>query len=536
MNKDNLMSIGDINDKELEFVIPSYQRGYRWDKQQIIDLLEDIKEFHDSDPQQEEFYCVQPLIIQKGEQDGEEVWYVIDGQQRLTTIKIIMSFITTLLPIYEINFNISYNNKKSSKEFLENITDKNTRESFRNKNIDFYFMSSCYNTIKEWFGSNKNKAASLGSRLMDRILNQVKFIWYEIEEGDDPIKTFTRINLGKIPLTDSELIKALLLKSDNFSDNTKDEDYIRLQQLEIATEWNNIENSLQDDKFWYFINDGKEYATRIEFLFEIMVGILSNNHLPDREYKTFHFINELYISMIEDGNTKTEIIKEIWNKLKTIYYTLEEWYNDRTLYHYVGFIVSEGIKPLSAIMKDINILSNKEGMKKDKVLNEIKLIIKNSIKINVDFEDLNYSSNKKIIRRILLLFNIQTLEQNNAPYRFPFSLYKKDNWDLEHIHAIASAEPKRKSEQRSWLENIEHDEFLRGTNQGKKLQNKVNNLLNTSIDDVSFNKLYQDIISEYGVNNDNDSISNITLLDSSTNKSYSNLPFPIKREIGRAHV
>ena len=111
MNKDNLMSIGDINDKELEFVIPSYQRGYRWDKQQIIDLLEDIKEFHDSDPQQEEFYCVQPLIIQKGEQDGEEVWYVIDGQQRLTTIKIIMSFITTLLPIYEINFNISYNNK-----------------------------------------------------------------------------------------------------------------------------------------------------------------------------------------------------------------------------------------------------------------------------------------------------------------------------------------------------------------------------------------------------------------------------------------
>jgi len=437
-----------------------------------------------------------------------------------------------MLPIFEINFSISYVTRTTSKEFLANISDSNSRETSRESNIDFHFLANCYDTVKDWFGENRNKAATLGSNIMNRILDQVKFIWYEIKEEDDPIKTFTRINLGKIPLTNSELIKALLLKSDNFADNNnEDDDHIRMKQLEIASEWNIIENSLQDDRFWYFINDGKEYPTRIEFIFDIMVGILSDNKIEEREYKIFHYINSIYNSKIKNGESKADVIKEIWSKLKTIYYTLDEWYSDRTLYHYIGFIVSEKIKPLSEIMKDINVLSKDKGLKKNQILYEFKTIIKNSIKINGDLRDLTYTRNRIIIRRTILLFNIQTLEQNNASYKFPFYLYRKENWDLEHIHAITSSVPKRISEQRAWLETIVNDSFLCLREEGKKLQEEARNILDGSIDDDKFNKLYEVTISEYGVNNDNDSISNITLLDSRTNKSYRNSPFPIKRQV-----
>lgn len=90
----------------MKFFIPSYQRGYRWTEQQVKDLLNDIKEFIDNGTNN--IYCIQPLVVKERDQDIlskikkansiDEVkqfllgsWEVIDGQQRLTTIKIILT-------------------------------------------------------------------------------------------------------------------------------------------------------------------------------------------------------------------------------------------------------------------------------------------------------------------------------------------------------------------------------------------------------------------------------------------------------------
>ena len=69
----------------LDFHIPSYQRGYRWTTQQIKELLEDIECFCEKGAKG--IYCIQPLVV-KGH---GAYWDVIDGQQRLTTINIILS-------------------------------------------------------------------------------------------------------------------------------------------------------------------------------------------------------------------------------------------------------------------------------------------------------------------------------------------------------------------------------------------------------------------------------------------------------------
>lgn len=50
------------------FNIPTYQRGYRWDKKQVVDLLEDIYEFmQKGNPQEGEFYCLQPVVVKRNE-------------------------------------------------------------------------------------------------------------------------------------------------------------------------------------------------------------------------------------------------------------------------------------------------------------------------------------------------------------------------------------------------------------------------------------------------------------------------------------
>lgn len=87
---DNYMirrAIPDLLNKK--YYIPEYQRGYRWEKTQVLDLLQDLYAFFIGDTKGQ-FYCLQPIVV-KEKQMNNELWYeVIDGQQRLTTIRIIM--------------------------------------------------------------------------------------------------------------------------------------------------------------------------------------------------------------------------------------------------------------------------------------------------------------------------------------------------------------------------------------------------------------------------------------------------------------
>ena len=121
--------IGDISG---EFVIEAYQRGYRWSKDEIIHLLEDINEIPDG-----QNYCLQPIVVKNN--DG--VYELIDGQQRLTTLYIIMKYLSLYM---DLRYSIEYTTRKSengnigSKELLENIgtIDLNSASS----NIDELFI------------------------------------------------------------------------------------------------------------------------------------------------------------------------------------------------------------------------------------------------------------------------------------------------------------------------------------------------------------------------------------------------------------
>ena len=97
-NKIEVMAVSQL--LNMKFFVPSYQRGYRWTEQEVRDLLEDINAFGYKKKDEGEFYCLQPLVIramneqekQANELEVSDTWYeVIDGQQRLTTIYLILS-------------------------------------------------------------------------------------------------------------------------------------------------------------------------------------------------------------------------------------------------------------------------------------------------------------------------------------------------------------------------------------------------------------------------------------------------------------
>ena len=155
-------------------------------------------------------------------------------------------------------FTIEYETREGSKDFLENIQNLYAEEK---ENIDFKYMRNAYECIKEWFKNNGNE-----EKFKDKLKSKVKIIWHEIEEEDER-EVFSRINSGKIPLTNAELIKALFLNSANFK---KEE--VNHRQIEISKELDEIEYALQRPEFWGFLADDKDYPARIKLLFDTYYG------------------------------------------------------------------------------------------------------------------------------------------------------------------------------------------------------------------------------------------------------------------------
>ena len=114
-NKIELKTISEL--LGMDFFIPSYQRGYRWTEHQVRDLLNDIDSFKSSD---EEWYCLQPLVVKKREEGG---WEVIDGQQRLTTIFLIIHYFNEMwIGKQKISEpKISYQTRSGSYDFLKKM-------------------------------------------------------------------------------------------------------------------------------------------------------------------------------------------------------------------------------------------------------------------------------------------------------------------------------------------------------------------------------------------------------------------------------
>lgn len=557
----------------MKFFIPSYQRGYRWTEQQVKDLLNDIKEFIDNGTNN--IYCIQPLVVKEREQDIlskikkansiDEVkqfllgsWEVIDGQQRLTTIKIILTV------LQEKSYELEYETRTESKDFLNDISRKNNAEA--ESNIDFYHMHKAYVTISNWFNG---KDESFKTMFLETLKSNVQFIWYETKEVH-PIEVFTRLNIGKIALTDSELIKALFLNASNFKN--QDQDSIRLQQIEIANEWDEFEYTLQNDEFWLFIQNELKYSkpTRIDYIFDLIrkqdalelkellteYTKISNTNLDEKELK--NIVNEKYSEEIGiDEHTifryfylyfnlnkhkiDSEWLRQTWLIIKRYFQIFKEWFNDLELYHYVGFLVERGEKIESLI-------KNYDG-EKESFVNDVKKKIKdNHLKgCNNLQQEYEKGKPKTACYPLLLLYNLQTviaqnkkLEENKYGmsifYKFPFHLMKKESWDMEHIDSDTTNPLTKFSDQKEWLADclkeisddnikIEINEFIKEKDQPEDFDNlafKIDQYINKGCERLQEPKKEGDV-------NQKNLIWNYCLLDSSTNRSYGNAIFPAKR-------
>lgn len=545
-NSINIKSINDICSKPKKFFIPYYQRGYRWTKQEIYDLLNDINDFINTKENNSSWYCIQPLVLKYNNSNSH--YEVIDGQQRLTTIYLILHYLHLHSEFNktQTTFSLSYDKSRQNLEnFLKSPND------FSNDTIDSYYMSTAYKHISEWFEKETDRNFKV-DEFLSHMKNYTRFIWYETTE--DPIPIFLRLNIGKIRLTNSELIKALFLNSSYYKTQFDDED-IYQKQLEKAIEWDNIENHLQDDTLWLFLsNDTDRKLNRIELIFNLIanennVNTTNNNH---DTYATFRFF---YNNLKSIDNTKRyDKVEEYWNQVKDYYGRFIDWSKDCELYNKIGYILNEGISDIKELCKEATKLKKSEFKHRldKKISDHFRLNNKKKDDTKkVKLEELEYSSSsdKKIIKSALLLYNILTMLKSSSNLSskenmvrnlfFPFDLYKKEKWDIEHIASQTENDNMPDTKLRiQWLDDLKP--FIETSDkEGKKILEEIDlaqlNKTDNIDNDENFYALYVKINGyfhkETSPNEPDHNISNLTLLDSHTNRSYGNAVFPVKRKM-----
>lgn len=540
MVKNDIKSISELLGKH--FYISSYQRGYRWEEQQITDLLNDILEFQKKVSSRKvdvgEFYCLQPLIVTQ--RKNEDKWEVVDGQQRLTTILILLLYLSTKgdygIPadLFSIEYETREKEDCNSKEFLQGIT---STTEINKTNVDFYRMSDAFLIIKKWF---EEKKPTIG-KFVDTIIshepnekgedgaNNIRFIWYPINENNDTVEkpnvTFAKYNQGKIDLTNADLIKAIFYLTDSDKDKKK-------HQIKIGYEWDDMENTLRKTDFWHFINPSKLYLNHIEFIFDMVATKYESNIQfkvkKDDRLRAFYIFNELItknIKIYEDSKFKNTR-DFLWDEIKTYYRTFVEWYcskdeeNKYTYFHLIGFLSQiEGENSV----KKIKELAEKNS--KPQFIEKLKENIKSHFG-EVDFNKIGYEDDKDKAKKILLLFNVITT-MNGGFNKFSFD--RISCWSLEHIHAQHSEEITKEKDKIQLLKEQKNDSFI--YKQEGLLDDITELLAQTEIDQTRFANLQQkifDLSSDAG--STIHSIKNLALLTPSDNSSLNNAHFHKKRD------
>ncbi len=566
-----------------KFFIPRYQRGYRWTSLQVEQLLDDINEFAYTDNSDNQ-YCLQPVVVQKN--NDTDQWVVVDGQQRLTTLFIVLSCLRKIedrgkKPIYELR----YESKPELWDCLKSLGEELDIE-LDTTDIDKYHITNAYRTVREWVRKTVNNPVAeenFATKLGTKIKEGVCFIWYEVSNEIEPETTFTNINMGKIPLTNAELIKALLLKKDNFIVKDGFGEDIKGEQARISMAWDLMENSLHKRDFWLFLTNDKKEAqdVRIEMVFDIMARHFMQNDISQfenlRETNSNTYLFLIFAARLEEMKKEaktraqqngteykySEVLNEFWQEINRFYQMFQDWYEEREWYHLVGYWIAAReldkkkidvgsiLYELSDIYKGKSKSSFTRELKK-KILKNVMGIRENIVDDGLDnlsYKDLRESFNspeynggatdKIRIHKILLLFNVVTVQTSiDCMSRFPFHEYKQTTWNLEHIHSVTTALPSNNKECEEWAtavkKYLDSVDYFRD-DENKNISKRLGEMTEFDKTSQEFKDLYADVAESFSagkLSSDHleNGIMNMALLDEQTNKSYKNVIFPMKRK------
>jgi len=234
--------VQDILTENKKYIIPSYQRPYSWTVDNAVQLIDDIYQSSRSD--EREYFIGSMICISKGQNQYE----VVDGQQRLTTLSIIVSELKKVIPLQGIKDDLQkrvlpidvYSDETDEprlivrkKEYdlykyyiLQDLKDYRPEKP---SDTDLVFISNS-EVIRDYLKTLTIDAQKL---LAKYILQNVYIVFVQTDDFASSFRLFNVLNSRGLPLSNADLLKNALFESAS-AHNKKSE------QIESA--WSQIED------------------------------------------------------------------------------------------------------------------------------------------------------------------------------------------------------------------------------------------------------------------------------------------------------
>lgn len=423
--------------REKSFWIPFYQRGYRWRVPQVEQLLDDIHENTEGKGK----YCLQPIVVAESNY-ATDSWDLIDGQQRLTTINLILTALDT--KIIPTTYARNQHNKHDAAdhsfiEIIKKLADgKNAEEagweSLKSEQkaldtVDNHHLVDAWLCIRTWLRKNTD------CDIVAKILKGTNVIWHVVEKPK-AASEFLRFNSGRIPLSPCELLKARFLSTPAVPGGHR-------SPAEIAAEWDQMESAFHDEEFWSFLNPLDKVSkapNRNALLFELLQPTIGNDARAGEEY----------LDKFPKPNQTSEI-EAAWLRIRRCFLTLQEWFADRETRHQVGFLRWAKTGGHGVSLTKIWGEFDKQGRRGLRcwLMERVRGILFPHGKQNrwkkASYEDTN---DHHYLQDVLFWFSVCSLPPHIA---YPFARHAGvETWSLEHIHAQNSPDASNQKQVEQW--------------------------------------------------------------------------------------
>ena len=271
--------------------IPIFQRGYAWGKDEIECLLEDILNSNGD-------YFIGTVTVE----EKENCLLIIDGQQRLTTLYLILCLICDDKSL--LKNKLRFEARNNAQGILESLSSSSANEIVEGKESSLLYGIEI---IKAWFENNKiNKSDFINK------LKQTFFLLVSIPKGTNPNQFFETMNNRGEQLELHELVKAKILET------MKD----CIEERNVASEiWDAVAN-MNGFVFNHFSNEikqsifGNNNESLIPSSFFDLVKSFSNNEKEQKKLSLEEFLDKNDDTTTNCSQEKE--IKDVSANLKSI--------------------------------------------------------------------------------------------------------------------------------------------------------------------------------------------------------------------------
>lgn len=418
------------------YYIAPYQRGYKWASNHPNDavclLMKDL--FNAAENPTSEYY-LQFITTKLSKVEDNNILEVIDGQQRLTTLTILLSVLANKKGDNEqaiSNDLLSYEVRPKVTDFfsnhiykdIESILPKTWTEFITefpdNDEQDIYYLFNAAKKISELIDENFADAEII-KEFEKYVLENVKIILNNIERNVNCEEMFSNLNGNKVDLTSAELIKGLILTTTARERNDSDRRISYKEIIEIRAvmgrQWDELSHwaNREDIKSFFFYNS---YNVLDELL---LLLALKDNFIPSADRSDKNEVFNHFQSQIKKGNKTTT---KYFDELKKLKLVLNEWFNDNEIYNALGYLFFTKKKNERFTTRNfLPLLEQSKTQIRTKLKSETVKLLSSEV------DDLEYGETNNEIHNLLLALSVFA-----DGSRFDFTAFNgQENWSLEHI-------------------------------------------------------------------------------------------------------